>query len=205
MAKIVLGMGTSHGPMLVTTPEQWDLRLPDDKRNLHPWHGQNWTFDELLKARKGEKLASQIQRGVQQARYDQCHRAIDEMARVFAAARVDIAVIVGNDQMEIFNKNLIPAFSVLWGTRIPNQEIPPEQIAKMPPGIPESIPGYIPPGGATYPAQSELAKHIIAAAMTEGFDVASMETWPKPHTPHAFGFVYRNIMRDNPVPSVPVL
>ena len=205
MAKIVLGLGTSHGPMLVTTPDLWDLRLPDDRRNPHPWRGRMWSYEELIAARRGENLAAQTVREVQYARYEQCQRAVAELARVYESARPDIAVIVGNDQMEVFNENLIPAFSVLWGTKIVSSAIPDERLAKMPPGIPESIPGYIPPGGAVYPAQSDLAKHIISCAMAEGFDVASMRSWPKPETPHAFGFIYRHIMRDNPIPSVPIL
>ncbi len=30
MAKIALGMATSHGPMLSTLPEHWHLRAKDD-------------------------------------------------------------------------------------------------------------------------------------------------------------------------------
>jgi 3-O-methylgallate 3,4-dioxygenase len=32
-----------------------------------------------------------------------------------------------------------------------------------------------------------------------------MKRLPKPETPHAYGFVYRHIMRDDPAPSVPVV
>ena len=41
MAKIVLGMGTSHGPMLSTPPDQWDARVPFDKSHkAHPFRGK---------------------------------------------------------------------------------------------------------------------------------------------------------------------
>ena len=34
MAKIVLGMGASHGPLLATPPEQWGGRVEADRRQL---------------------------------------------------------------------------------------------------------------------------------------------------------------------------
>jgi hypothetical protein len=205
MAKVVLGMGTSHGPMLVTEPSVWSLRLPDDRRNQHPWRGRLWSYDELVEARAGDGLAEQITQPELQARATQCRKAVEEMARVFHEVRPDVAVIVGNDQMEIFDDGLIPAFSVLWGDEILNLEFSEARMAGLPPGIKESVPGYIPTGGATYRAAGELGRHIIETAIIDGFDVASMKRLPKNETPHAYGFVYRWIMRDDPAPSVPVV
>jgi len=37
------------------------------------------------------------------------------LADAFAAAKPDIAVIIGNDQMEIFDDRLVPALSVFSG------------------------------------------------------------------------------------------
>src|SRR5262249_25565627 len=37
MAKIVLGVWTTHGPQLNTTPEQWMLRLPADRSRRHAY------------------------------------------------------------------------------------------------------------------------------------------------------------------------
>jgi len=205
MAEIVLGIGTSHGPMLSTPPEKWDLRVPDDLRNRHHYQGRTWTFDELVVARKGENLVAQITLEMWRARHAACRQAIDVLARVFGEVKPDLAVIVGNDQMEIFDENLIPAFSVLWGDEIVNSMYSAERMARLPPGIPESVPGHIPPGGAVYPAVAGLGRHIIERVIADGFDVASMKRLPKNETPHAFGFVYRQIMKDEVVPSVPVI
>src|SRR5687768_18498610 len=118
MAEIVLGLGTSHGPMLSTPPDKWDLRIPDDLRSTHHFRGRTWTFDELVAERASENLAAQIQPEIWVQRHAQCRRAIGELASVFEAAKPDVAVIVGNDQMEIFDDSLLPAFSVLWGPEI---------------------------------------------------------------------------------------
>ena len=53
MAQIVLGMGTSHSPMLSTPPEEWGQRAEADKQNpAHPFRDGVYTFDELLEKRK---------------------------------------------------------------------------------------------------------------------------------------------------------
>jgi 3-O-methylgallate 3,4-dioxygenase len=205
MARIVLGMGTSHGPMLATPPEGWDLRVPDDLRSLHHYKGRTWTYGELVEARKGENLAAQITVEVWRARHAACRAAIAEMGRVLAETKPDIAVLVGNDQMEIFGEELIPAFSVMWGEEIVNSEYSDERMASLPPGIPISVPGYIPPGGATYRGVPELGRHIIECAIADGFDVAAMKRFPREETPHAYGFIYRQLMHDAPIPTVPVV
>jgi 3-O-methylgallate 3,4-dioxygenase len=205
MAEIVLGIGASHGPMLVTETELWGARLSADRAALHAWRGGRWSFDDLVAARSGEGLDHQITETAWNERQQRCQLAIEQLADVFAEAKPDVAVIIGNDQMEIFDDRLIPAFSVLYGDAITNFEFSPERMAKLPPGIAESIPGYIPPGGATSAGHPELALKIIARAMEDEFDVAAMKSLPKPETPHAFGFVFRRIMRDRPIPTVPVL
>jgi Catalytic LigB subunit of aromatic ring-opening dioxygenase len=205
MAQIVLAMGTSHGPMLVTPPDLWQLRVLDDVRDMHPWRGRQWSYQELCDARRAEELERQITPEELAARHARCQRAIERMADIFSAAQVDLAVIVGNDQMEIYSEDLIPAFGVLWGETIANTPYSAERLARLPPGIAESIPGYIPPGGAHYRGATGLARHLIAQLMASGFDVAAMKGFPKQETPHAYGFVYRRIMRDQPVPSVPVV
>jgi 3-O-methylgallate 3,4-dioxygenase len=205
MAEIVLGIGTSHGPMLVTDTELWSARLPADHAALHAWRGQRWNFGDLVEARKDEGFAQQITKDVWDERQRRCQAAIERLADIWDEARPDVAVIIGNDQMEIFDERLIPAFSVLYGDTITNLEFSAERLAKLPPGIAESIPGYIPPGGANSSGHPELAVRIIEQAIADEFDVAAMKSLPKPETPHAFGFVFRRIMRDRPIPTVPVL
>ena len=59
MAKIVLGMGSSHGPMLSTPPEEWGQRVLADKKNKeHYYKGKTWTYDQLVEARKSENLGN---------------------------------------------------------------------------------------------------------------------------------------------------
>lgn len=212
MAEIVLGMWTTHGPTLSTTPEQWLLRLPaDHARKNHPFRGNTYDFESLVALRANEQLAARCTLEERIRRHAACQTAIAEMADRFAAARPDVAVIFGNDQNELFLDELMPALTVFDGPVIWNEPASAEQAKKMAPGIHEAEAGHNPPVRTDYPGQPELARAIIAQAMRDGFDVARSNKLPE-HTGHwssgighAFGFVYRQIMRDKVIPNVPLI
>jgi hypothetical protein len=211
MAKIVLGLGTSHGPMLSTPWEKWDGRVAFDRQNpRQPFKGGVYNFEELVELRRDENLAAEITPEKWQARSKACADAIEELADRFAAAAPDVAVIVGNDQEELFSTDNFPALCVYYGETIENRPRTPEQIANLPPGVAIAERGHAPPEDAVYRGCPELGRHIIESLMDAEFDVAASSVLPKGTgyvngVPHAFGFIYRQIMRDAPVPSVPIL
>ena len=204
MAKIVLGMGTSHGPMLSTPPEEWGQRAVFDRGITHHYKGRTWSFEELVEARKDRHFEREITLDIWRKRHAACRRALAKLADVFAAAKPDVVLIVGNDHMEMFDENALPAFSVFWGDTIVNNPFPEEKMARLAPGVAIAVPGHIPPDGARYPGVPALGRHLIESATAEGFDITTVKRMPRDETPHAFGFVYRQIMGDRPVPSVPV-
>jgi OH-DDVA oxygenase len=211
MAEIVLGAWTTHGPTLSTTPEQWLLRLPADReRRDHPFRGKNYDFPSLVELRKSEDLGSKATLEERTRRARLCRTAIDRMADIFEQARVDVAVIFGNDQHEVFLDDLIPALTVFNGAIVWNEPSSEEQAAKAPPGIHAAEWGHKPPQYTEYPGHPELANRIIRQAVADGFDVARSSKLPEHpgnwHSGigHAFGFVYRQIMRDKPVANVPL-
>ena len=206
MAKIVLGMGTSHGPMLSAPPEQWDARVPADRMyKEHHYKGRTWTFDQLVKERANEGLDQQITMDVWKKRHAQCRSALDELARVWDETKPDVAVIVGNDQREIFKEDNTPAMAVFWGDTIVNNDFDEEHLARMAPGVAISVPGHTPPGGAAYQGLPKLGRHIIEKTMGDDFDITAITKMHGDHTPHAFGFIYRQVMKDKVVPNVPVI
>jgi Catalytic LigB subunit of aromatic ring-opening dioxygenase len=212
MAEIVLGMWTSHGPTLSTTPEQWTLRLPADRqRTDHPFRGKTYDFESLVALRQSENLAAQATLEERRLRHARCQRAIAMMADKFAEVAPDIAVIMGNDQREMFLEDLTPAITVFWGDTVWNQPATDAQAKRMPPGIHEAEAGHNPPQYTEYPGHPELGRRIIETAVAAGFDVAVSRRLPNQPghwssgISHAFGFVYRQIMRDAVVPNVPIV
>jgi len=209
MAKVVLGMGSSHGPMLSTPPDMWHLRAEADRKNpRHYFRGEALDFPRLLAVRQPGFNGS-ITLDERRKRYDACQRALDTMAAKFHEAAPDVVVIIGNDQRELFTDDNTPAFLVYTGEKIANVPMSEEQKAKLPPGIAIAEDGHCPPGGAAYSGAPDLAVHLVNSLIDQEFDVAQSSRLPKPEghehgIPHAFGFLYRRIMADNPPPSVPV-
>jgi hypothetical protein len=210
MAEIVLGMATSHGPMLSTPWEQWGQRVGADRQNdAHPFRGSTYDFEGLVSIRKDEQLAREITPESWRARFDACQAALETLREVYEAAAPDVAVIVGNDQRELFVEDNIPAFAVYWGEEIPTGPRTPEQIAKLPPGIAISERGHAPPEEMIHPGHPELGLHLIESLMDADFDISQSRELPPGSgycngIPHAFGFIYRRIMKDAVIPNVPV-
>jgi len=211
MAEIVLGIGTSHGPMLSTPWEKWGGRVAADKQlGFHDFRGGAYSFDELVELRREEHLAEQITPERWQERSAACEVALEVLAAKYAEVAPDVAVIVGNDQRELFLEDNFPAFSVFWGDSIQNNPRTEKQIAVLPPGIAIAERGHVPPENTTYPGHPELGKHIIESLIDAHFDVAASSRLPKGSgyvngIPHAFGFIYRQIMKDDVTPNVPIL
>src|ERR1700684_4137419 len=206
MAEIVLGIGSSHGPLLSTPPEQWDLRAQADRENKkHFYRGKTYDYETLLRERT-PGFAAEVTVESRRERFVQCHRAMEVLAEKFKEAAPEAVVIVGNDQREFFDEGLTPAITVYRGAQIKNlQHLP----ANNPPGINIAEPGNSPLEGASYPGATALADHILDSLADENFDLAQSDTTPKAAPrggiPHAYGFLYHSILGDNPPPSVPII
>src|ERR1700730_10985874 len=102
MAKIVFGFGSSHGPLLATPPERWDLRAADDRKNPeHPFRGRTYTFPELVEARRREKdFEKESSLEVRQKCFERNHRAMDRLAERLAEGNPDLNGVGGGAQQE---------------------------------------------------------------------------------------------------------
>jgi 3-O-methylgallate 3,4-dioxygenase len=196
--------------MLSVPPEIWPERVKSDRLNPeHFYRGKTYTFDELVALRASENLKAQITPEVFRERYARCQQAIRKLAEIFESKRPDVAVIVGNDQMEVFTRDHVPALAVFWGEFVEGIPRTPEFLATLPPGIAAAEADRTPREYTQYPTLPALGRRIIESAMADGFDVAQLTKLPTGEigsnaVPHAWGFVYRRIMRDNVVPHVPV-
>jgi hypothetical protein len=199
MAEIVFGMAVPHSGILGKDPDTWPEdreRDMSDKREM--WYKlRPWKFKELAEERKNggfDKLSSPEER---RKRYDRCQVALEKCREAWADAKIDVAVILGKDQKEIF-MDFSPTLAIYTG----------DEIYNGPPG--RSV--YAPSTPMTHKAHPELAVHLIESLKKSGFDLTDLFNWP-PNTwlnntnivPHAYGFITHQIMRDNPPPSVPVL
>jgi 3-O-methylgallate 3,4-dioxygenase len=200
MARIVLGIAVPHSGMLGKAPETWLEDGDRDRRRGQErvlwFHNKTWTYDELLAHRAGENLATQMTLEERVARGARTTKAIETLRRVYDEVKPDVAIILGKDQKEMFI-DVSPSLAIFMGDRIENG--PPQRSV------------YAPDKPVTYPGHPELAQHLITSFQRDGFDMTEILSWPpntwqqnKPIAPHAYGFVYHQIMSDQPPPSVPV-
>jgi Catalytic LigB subunit of aromatic ring-opening dioxygenase len=209
MANIVGFICTTHGPQLHTTPEQWLLRVKSDRAQRHPFRGGVYTFDELIKLRAEENLAARSTMQAMTAASAACHVATERLADAYEAMKADVAVIFGNDQHEIYGNDLSPPYMVFYGETIRHHPASEEGRRMLPPGIAEGESGHAPDMLREYAAFPQLARHIIDRLVEAEFDITVSPELPS-HNPkttgisHAFGHIYRQIMRDHVIPNVPI-
>ena len=100
MAEIVLGLGTSHSPMLSLPAELWHLFEERDKGNrmlTSVPDGEVMSYESLLE-QADPSLASRITPDTFRTQYDACQKAITILEKTLAEAKPDAVIIVGDDQ-----------------------------------------------------------------------------------------------------------
>src|SRR5215469_11903033 len=112
MADIVIGIASSHTPQLSSGVDMWSDHAERDRRNplLLGKDAQYHTYDELL-ATAGPAIAAELAQAVWDEKYRRCQQAIEELSGYLAGARADVAVVIGDDQRELFRDDGIPAFA----------------------------------------------------------------------------------------------
>ncbi len=196
--------------MLSIPPEFWVDRVSADRENpRHFFKGNTYTFQQMADLRRPEGLAAQITPEVLEARHERCQKAIRRLADFFDEHRPDAALVIGNDQMEVFTRDHVPALALFWGDYMEGHPRTPEFLAKLNRGVARAEADRTPPVYTQYPCLPGLGQHMIESAIAEGFDVAQLRRLSVGEigvnsAPHAYGFVYRRLMRDQVVPHVPV-
>ncbi|MGE3246067.1 MAG: hypothetical protein AB7F96_09195 [Beijerinckiaceae bacterium] len=211
MAEIVLGFGTSHGPLLATPPEEWDLRANVDRKNPELAFGAGtYNFAELAELRKGQGFEKENAVEVRRERWDRCQKQLDVLGERIRAAKPDALLIIGDDHHEWFKQDVQPAFSVFYGTEVQNRALTPaeEEDAKSRGGN-YSMKVYYPPEDEKYPVPAEICRHLIKHMMDDGFDVTAIGEQPADDglvrtLGHSYGFIYRRILKSQPFPLIPI-
>ena len=121
MARIVLGLGTSHSPQLSLPAEHWLQRGEEDQRNPSLYtvpDGKHVTYEELL-AEVDPGVAKELTPEVFQKRHAANQKGIAKVAEALERSAPDVLVVLGDDQQEAFHDDNMPAFCVYWASRCP--------------------------------------------------------------------------------------
>ncbi|HZT05791.1 MAG TPA: protocatechuate 3,4-dioxygenase [Chloroflexota bacterium] len=209
MAKVVLGIGSSHAPQLALPPEEWWRRAEADKNNPALWfHGKTYRFDELVEERAASHFEQELSPETAQHRFNTCQQSIEVLARTLEEVNPDVAVILGDDQEECFLEDNMPALCVYWGETIDTVPPPPNRIGGEYGASRPELSRY-PAQRTANPCQPALGRHIIDCLIEEHFDPAHSRRLPGGKhgdhgVGHAFSYVYRRLMKDEVIPNVPI-
>ena len=202
MAKIVLGIGTSHTPMLNAPVGDWGRFIERDRMRPHlSKEGRPVTYDELARL-AAPGVAAQLSPEVFADKHQRALAEVERLAAVVRHAKLDTLIVVGDDQKELYDDDNMPAVLLYRGETIRNVPL------KSHPG-PDwaraaSAKYFEPEVARDYPVDARLAEHLIATLM-EDFDLSCANTLAEGYGEgHAFGFVHNRLLSGMTIPVVPV-
>lgn len=206
MGEIVLGLASSHSPVLGSPAADYLKHATRDleSRNHLDREGAPASYDELL-ATADPAIADELTSEMIDAKVVECQAAIDRLAESLAEVRPDVVIIVGDDQKEQFLEDNLPAMLIYSGESIDNDVSP----------LPQTAPEYWKKarsqyheaeGPRAYPVAGELARYLTSSLVAAGFDISHSEKLPRPTGEgHAYGFVHHRLMTRYLAPVIPVV
>ena len=206
MARLVAAFGSSHSIMLVSQREDWQhgFRVVDPK-NPHYYDkaGNHVTYGDLLERAPADAEAMVTPERMGE-RYDQSEAAMDELRERIRAAKLDVLIVVGDDQTELFRTTNNPAFAIYYGETIRNakRETSPNEswYARARTMRQE------PDADVHYPVMSEMARWMIRELCERDFDIAAMDGLERgQYEGHAFSFIHRRYLQGLELPVIPVI
>ncbi|MDB5958364.1 protocatechuate 3,4-dioxygenase [Ramlibacter sp.] len=202
MAKIVLGIGTSHTPMLNAPVGDWARFIERDRFRPHlSKDGRPVNYEELAQL-AGPEVAAQLSPEVFADKHQRALAEVERLAAVVRNAKLDTLIVVGDDQKELYDDDNMPAVLLYRGETIRNVPLkghPGPDWARA-----ASAKYFEPDVARDYPVDAKLADHLIAALM-EDFDLSCASTLAEGYGEgHAFGFVHNRLLCGMTIPVVPV-
>jgi Catalytic LigB subunit of aromatic ring-opening dioxygenase len=208
MAKIVLGLGSSHTPMLLASDETLPRFEETDRKIRHrDKEGRPTTYAELLE-RADPKMAAMVAPDALAARQNKVRDAMAHVSRTLNGANLDTLIVLSDDQDEAYLEDARPAFAIYYGDTILNSNEQHEQYhQRFPEWYVKNRQGFFEENKPrAYPVDAKLALYLIDWLMEHGFDPASSKCMRKGEGEgHGMAYVHRRLMDEKkPIPIVPV-
>ena len=206
MARLGAAFGSSHSIMLVAQREDWQhgFRAIDPK-NPHYYDraGHPTNYDALLAVapRQAEAMVTPDKMG---ERFDAAEGAMDELRDRIRAARLDVLIVVGDDQSELFRTTNNPTFAIYHGETIRNAK---SELAESDGWYKKARMARQEPGAdRDYPVRSDMAKWLIRALCDRDFDIAAMDGLERGQFEgHAFSFIHRRYLQGTDLSVIPLI
>ena len=173
MARLVAAFGSSHSVMLAAEREDWAaaFRESDQRMPLYDRTGARRSYAELLAAAP-QGADGRVTEAKMAESYERALAAVAELKRQIDETELDVLIIAGDDQHELFQDTLMPSIAIYYGETIRNarrSEVPGDDWygrAQMKRLEPER--------DAHYPVHAKLALHFISGLVERDFDVCAV-------------------------------
>lgn len=202
MARLVGAAACSHSPLLLAEPRLWLERAEQDRSNpqLYDHQGVHRSYDELEASFAG-MLDAELDADVWEQRYALCRHGIAHLHDFLREVRPDAVVVVGDDQLELFDESSQPAIALYWGDAWVTAELEIHgseffDVVKL---------GYAMDQPRTFAGSGKLGHDLLVGLCANGIDATSVAAQPAGRGfGHAFGFVGEVLLGDD-IPVVPLL
>jgi hypothetical protein len=207
MARIVLGLGSSHTPLLTLPAAEWVHRAAADYANpeLNLSDGRLVTYAEL-RAEVGDRYGEAVSVEELQRKADICQAALDRLADELEAAAPDVVIIVGDDQEELFGPANQPAIAIFYGADVLTSGK--FGAADLPDWMLTVGEGYMMDGVHSLPGAPDLALELIHGLIERNIDIAVAAKVTDPTQAafgHAYGFIVNRLFKGRRIPILPIL
>lgn len=206
MADIVFGAASSHTPQLSSGVDMWEDHAARDRRNprLLGTDAEYHTYEELL-AGADPAIEKELRPEVWAEKYARAQEAVTDLAGRLAAAAPDVAVVIGDDQREIFRDEGIPAFGCFLGEELLDLPPDPATADRIPAGIKAASWAAHATRPETHRVHAGLSRHILETLVDDDFDLTCFTEQPAGRTlGHAFTFPRYRLGLPAETPIVPV-
>ena len=168
MARIVLGLGTSHTPMLLASDETLTRFIETDRTIKHrDKEGRPVTYGELLE-KADPRMANMVAPIHLVERQNKARAAVARVRRILSEAKLDALIVFGDDQNESYLEDCRPAFAVYYGDTIRNDNKQHETYSHLPDWYIKNRAAFFEPDKPRdYPVHSGLALHLIEQLMED--------------------------------------
>lgn len=208
MSQMVIGIGTSHSPLLAMAPEMWVERARDDykRTRIQLCDGRVLSYEQLA-ADTGNRYAEFAVLDHFKRQHAAAQQALDRLAQDLADAAPDVVIVIGDDQDELFDLTHMPAIAIFYGDKIVMHPTA-EAHEQLPAWHQAALKGYSQDAAHVHQGAPEYSKALIEALIDRNVDIgASSEVTDAKAAGfgHAYGFVIERLFRGKRIPVVPVL
>jgi len=209
MARVAAAFGSSHSVMLAAELQDWlsGFRQSDLRMKYYDREGRPRSYAEVL-AGAPSHIAQLITDEAITGRFSEVQGAMKRLKSEIASAELDVLIIVGDDQHELFQDRHMPSIGIYYGESIRNAG---RANAKRF-GWPEEwynraqMRRFEDEGDFDYPCHRPLALALIEGLIEREFDVAAVAGLAADqHEGHAYSFVHRWYLKGNGARMLPVV